>query len=91
MDRVDKKSLIDLLNSKPILSKSERKSLANFLGKTEQEIISISFEEIMNIRMIQRAFNDSRAWVEIQKRAYGPPKNNVTPGPVKIKVILTER
>ena len=89
MDRVDKRSLIDLLNSKPILSKSERKSLATFLGKTEQEIIGISFEEIMNIKMIQRAFNDTKAWVEIQKRAYGLPKNNVTPGPVKIKVIRT--
>ena len=91
MDRVDKKGLIDLLNSKPILSKSEIKSLAAFLGISEQEINGITFEEVMDIRMIRRAFNDTKAWVEIKKRAYGPPISNMTSGPVKIKVILTER
>lgn len=70
-----KKALKELLNlcisgNDPVSTKA-RESLAQILGVKASALKKMTFEEVMDLRQIQRAFNDTRAWKAIKDTVYG--------------------
>src|ERR1700722_6551384 len=72
-----KKTLKELLNlclkGNDEASKEVRKLLSSFLGLSEAELISLSLEEAMDLKQIQKAINkgDTLAWRAIKEQVYG--------------------
>jgi len=48
-----------------------RESLAMILGMKPEELKGMTFEEAMDLRQIQRAMNDSKAWKSLKETVYG--------------------
>ncbi len=70
-----KRTLKELLNLCLIgddqTSIKAREALSTILKCNPDELKGMTFEEVMDLRQIQRAWNDSRAWKAIKDVVYG--------------------